>query len=68
MVRGDVSSVRAAPGDSHRARRLSRRGATGWRWDTVLPYFKKVERDIDFDGPLHGSEGRIPVRRIFPDN
>jgi 5-(hydroxymethyl)furfural/furfural oxidase len=44
------------------------RGATGWHWDTVLPYFKKVERDIDFDGPLHGSEGRIPVRRIFPDN
>lgn len=44
------------------------RGAAGWRWDTVLPYFKKVERDIDFDGPLHGAEGRIPVRRVFPDN
>lgn len=44
------------------------RGATGWRWDTVLPYFKKIERDIDFDGPLHGSDGRIPVRRVFPDN
>ena len=44
------------------------RGATGWRWETVLPYFRKVERDIDFDGPLHGSDGRIPVRRVFPDN
>jgi 5-(hydroxymethyl)furfural/furfural oxidase len=44
------------------------RGASGWRWDSVLPYFRKVERDIDFDGPLHGSEGRIPVRRVFPDN
>ncbi len=44
------------------------RGATGWRWETVLPYFRKIERDIDFDGPLHGSEGRIPVRRVFPDN
>src|SRR5690242_5154043 len=44
------------------------RGAAGWRWETVLPYFKKVERDIDFDGPLHGSDGRIPVRRVFPDN
>lgn len=43
------------------------RGATGWRWDDVLPYFKKVERDMDFDGPYHGKEGRIPVRRIFPD-
>ena len=44
------------------------RGAAGWRWETVLPYFKKIERDIDFDGPLHGSDGRIPVRRVFPDN
>jgi len=44
------------------------RGASGWRWETVLPYFKKVERDIDFDGPLHGTEGRIPVRRVFPEN
>ncbi len=44
------------------------RGASGWRWDNVLPYFKKIERDIDFDGPLHGTEGRIPVRRVFPEN
>jgi 5-(hydroxymethyl)furfural/furfural oxidase len=40
------------------------RGAAGWSWNDVLPYFRKVERDLDFDGPLHGSEGRIPVRRI----
>ncbi len=43
------------------------RGAAGWRWEQVLPYFKKVERDMDFDGPWHGTDGRIPVRRIFPD-
>ncbi len=40
------------------------RGATGWGWDDVLPYFRKVERDLDFDGPLHGKDGRIPIRRI----
>jgi len=40
------------------------RGAEGWGWDDVLPYFKKVERDLDFDGPWHGKDGRIPVRRI----
>ena len=40
------------------------RGATGWGWKDVLPYFKRVERDLDFDGPLHGKDGRIPVRRI----
>jgi 5-(hydroxymethyl)furfural/furfural oxidase len=40
------------------------RGAQGWGWNDVLPYFRKVERDLDFDGPYHGQEGRIPVRRI----
>jgi 5-(hydroxymethyl)furfural/furfural oxidase len=40
------------------------RGATGWSWKNVLPYFRKVERDLDFDGPFHGRDGRIPVRRI----
>jgi 5-(hydroxymethyl)furfural/furfural oxidase len=43
------------------------RGARGWGWADVLPYYKKVERDMDFEGPLHGREGRIPVRRIFPE-
>jgi 5-(hydroxymethyl)furfural/furfural oxidase len=40
------------------------RGAAGWSWKDVLPYFRKVERDLDFNGPFHGKEGRIPVRRI----
>jgi 5-(hydroxymethyl)furfural/furfural oxidase len=43
------------------------RGATGWNWDAVLPYFKKVEHDLDFDGPFHGKDGRIKVRRIKPE-
>jgi 5-(hydroxymethyl)furfural/furfural oxidase len=43
------------------------KGAAGWGWKDVLPYFRKVERDMDFDGPWHGKEGRIPVRRIFPN-
>lgn len=44
------------------------RGARGWGWDDVLPYFRKVERDLDFDGPLHGHDGRIPIRRIMPEH
>jgi len=40
------------------------RGAAGWSWKDVLPHFRKVERDLDFDGPFHGKDGRIPVRRI----
>jgi 5-(hydroxymethyl)furfural/furfural oxidase len=42
------------------------RGATGWGWKDVLPYFRKLERDLDFDGPDHGRDGPMPVRRIFP--
>ena len=44
------------------------RGAKGWSWNDVLPYFRKVEHDQDFDGPYHGKEGQIPVRRIFPEH
>ncbi len=40
------------------------RGATGWKWDAVLPYFKKLERDLDFDDEWHGRDGPIPVRRV----
>src|SRR5277367_2378506 len=40
------------------------RGAAGWGWDTVLPYFKKVERDVDFNNEWHGQDGPIPVRRV----
>ncbi|HWK34811.1 GMC family oxidoreductase [Sphingomonas sp.] len=40
------------------------KGATGWDWETVLPYFRKLERDLDFDGPLHGADGPIPIHRI----
>jgi 5-(hydroxymethyl)furfural/furfural oxidase len=45
-----------------------KRGADGWGWSDVLPFFKKVERDLDFDGPYHGKDGRIPVRRIPPEH
>ena len=33
----------------------------------MLPFFKQVERDLDFENDHHGSTGRIPVRRIFPE-
>jgi 5-(hydroxymethyl)furfural/furfural oxidase len=44
------------------------RGATGWGWDDVLPYFRKLEHDLDFRGPLHGQGGPMPIRRIFPES
>jgi 5-(hydroxymethyl)furfural/furfural oxidase len=41
-------------------------GAAGWGWDDVLPYFKKLERDLDFAGDLHGQSGPTPIRRTPP--
>ncbi len=38
-------------------------GATGWNWNSVLPYFRKLERDLDFDGAYHGKDGPITIRR-----
>ena len=42
-------------------------GAGGWNWDGVLPFFKKLENDLDMDGPLHGKDGPITIRRWFAD-
>jgi predicted dehydrogenase (TIGR03970 family) len=36
----------------------------GWAWDDVLPHFTAIENDLDFGGPLHGSDGPISVRRV----
>ncbi len=38
-------------------------GAAGWGWDEVLPYYRKLESDQDFDGALHGNDGPVPIRR-----
>ncbi|MEX2375095.1 MAG: GMC oxidoreductase [Dehalococcoidia bacterium] len=43
-------------------------GAEGWGWKSVLPYFKKLENDLDFDGPLHGKSGPITISRIPREN
>lgn len=38
-------------------------GAEGWEWEQVLPFFKRLERDLDFAGSMHGDTGFIPIRR-----
>lgn len=39
-------------------------GAKGWGWKDVLPYYRKLERDLDFDGDMHGNGGPITIRRV----
>lgn len=39
-------------------------GLSGWSWEDVLPFFIKLERDVDFgDRPWHGDSGPIPSAR-----
>lgn len=41
------------------------RGARGWDWDSVLPYYRKLENDLDFGATeYHGDSGPMPLRRI----
>lgn len=36
----------------------------GWGWSDVLPHFRAIETDLDFDTALHGDSGPITVRRV----
>lgn len=42
-------------------------GNTEWSWDRVLPYFRRLEDDHDFEGAVHGRGGPIPIRRYRED-
>jgi len=39
-------------------------GLPGWAWSDVLPHFRAVETDVDFQGPLHGGAGPIRIQRV----
>ncbi|MFG2049429.1 GMC family oxidoreductase [Micromonospora sp. NPDC048935] len=42
-------------------------GNPSWSWEKVLPYYKKLEDDLDFDNEFHGRGGPIPIRRWRPE-
>lgn len=43
-------------------------GAKGWDWSGVLPYFRKLETDLDYTDQYHGATGPITIRRIPREN
>src|SRR5262249_45044346 len=43
-------------------------GASGWSWQDVLPFYRKLEGEMDFDGELHGKDGTVPIRRTRPED
>jgi len=34
----------------------------------VLPYYRKLENELDFTGDLHGRDGPVPIRRTKPED
>lgn len=43
-------------------------GNDQWGFADVLPYYKKVEADLDFADSFHNQSGPIKVRRYAPDS
>ncbi|MDH5325126.1 MAG: GMC family oxidoreductase [Gammaproteobacteria bacterium] len=41
----------------------ARLGNSEWSWQRVLPYLKKLEHDLDMQGPEYGNSGPVPVQR-----
>jgi len=43
-------------------------GNTGWSYEEVLPYFKKMERNTIFDDAYHGNSGELSVDNLREKN
>jgi len=54
-------AVRGSPVDFDR---WSANGNAGWSFEDVLPWFRRIETDLDFAGaPWHGADGPLPITR-----
>jgi choline dehydrogenase len=42
-------------------------GNPAWAWSEVLPFYRRLEDDQDFDTEYHGNAGPVPIRRFRPD-
>jgi choline dehydrogenase len=53
-------AVRGVPGDYDD---WAAQGNPGWAFDDVLPFFRLIETDADFQDKWHGQDGPVPIRR-----
>ncbi|MBV9354978.1 MAG: GMC family oxidoreductase N-terminal domain-containing protein [Chloroflexi bacterium] len=55
------AALRGSPADYDRWAQL---GNEGWGFADVLPFFRKLESDVDFhENEWHGTTGPLPIRR-----
>jgi choline dehydrogenase len=57
-------ALRGSPGDYDQ---WAAHGNPGWSFAEVLPFFRRLERDLDFDDRWHGRDGPVPIRRAGAD-
>jgi choline dehydrogenase len=57
---GATVCLRGAPADYDE---WAEAGNPAWAWNEVLPYFRRLEDDLDFGGEYHGQGGPFPIRR-----
>ena len=61
LINGMVA-MRARPDDYDR---WAAAGCTGWSYQDMLPYLRRMEADADFgDRTYHGGDGPMPVERL----
>src|SRR5215210_4219226 len=49
--------------------RWSSGGNEEWAWDKVLPFYKKLENDLQYgESGVHGGEGPLAVSRVSQDH
>jgi len=43
-------------------------GNNGWTFQELLPFFRRIETDADFQDEWHGTDGPLPLRRYQDEN
>jgi choline dehydrogenase len=61
-----VNGTLAQRGETRDFDEWERVAGPDWTWEQVLPFFNKLERDVEYgdEGDYHGADGPIPVIRI----
>jgi len=54
-------ALRGTPGDYDE---WTAEGNIGWSFSDVLPFFRRLENDLDFRNKWHGQTGPMPIRRF----
>mgnify|MGYP002031268373 CR=1 FL=1 len=56
-------AIRGTPDDFNEWASL---GNEGWGWEDCLPFFQRLEHDLDASGDFHGKRGPLPIVRWQP--